>query len=46
MTEADVRLENVTKRFSDVVAVDDLTLDIEHGEFFAMAPAAQIRDLL
>jgi spermidine/putrescine transport system ATP-binding protein len=36
VTEADVRLENVTKRFSDVVAVDDLTLDIEHGEFFSL----------
>jgi spermidine/putrescine transport system ATP-binding protein len=36
MTEADVRLEQVTKRFSDVVAVDDLTLEIEHGEFFSL----------
>jgi spermidine/putrescine transport system ATP-binding protein len=36
VTEADVRLERVSKRFSDVVAVDDLTLDIQHGEFFSL----------
>src|SRR6476646_9379752 len=33
---ADVRLEQVTKRFGDVVAVDDLSLEIERGSFFAM----------
>jgi spermidine/putrescine transport system ATP-binding protein len=33
---ADVRLENVTKRFDDVVAVDDLTLDVESGMFYAL----------
>ncbi len=33
---ADVRLENVTKRFDDVVAVDDLTLDVESGKFYAL----------
>ena len=33
---ADVRLENLTKRFDDVVAVDDLSLDIEPGKFFAL----------
>jgi spermidine/putrescine transport system ATP-binding protein len=32
----DVRLENVTKRFDDVVAVDDLTLEVPHGSFFAL----------
>jgi len=32
----DVRLENVTKRFDDVVAVDDLSLTVEHGRFFAL----------
>ena len=32
---SDIRLENVTKRFQDVVAVDDLSLDIESGEFYA-----------
>ena len=32
----DVRLERVTKRFDDVVAVDDLSLEIEQGSFFAM----------
>ena len=33
---ADVRLENVTKRFDDVVAVDDLSLEIGRGSFFAL----------
>jgi spermidine/putrescine transport system ATP-binding protein len=32
----DVRLEGVTKRFHDVVAVDDLSLDIESGKFYAL----------
>ncbi|HVU77705.1 MAG TPA: ABC transporter ATP-binding protein [Gaiellaceae bacterium] len=32
----DIRLENVTKRFQDVVAVDDLSLDIESGSFTAL----------
>jgi spermidine/putrescine transport system ATP-binding protein len=34
--QADVRLDRVTKRFHDVVAVDDLSLDIVRGEFFSM----------
>src|SRR4051812_23925242 len=33
---ADVRIDSVTKRFDDVVAVDDLSLEIESGSFFAM----------
>jgi spermidine/putrescine transport system ATP-binding protein len=33
---ADVRLDRVTKRFDEVVAVDDLSLEIERGRFFAM----------
>ena len=33
---ADVRLENVTKKFDDVVAVDDLSLEIESGKFYAL----------
>jgi spermidine/putrescine transport system ATP-binding protein len=33
---ADVRLLAVTKRFDDVVAVDDLTLEIPRGTFFAL----------
>src|SRR5436853_5425330 len=33
---ADVRLEGVTKRFEDVTAVDDLSLEIERGSFFAL----------
>src|SRR5439155_1385465 len=30
------RLDGVTKRFEDVVAVDDLSLDVETGSFFAL----------
>ncbi len=30
---ARVQLENITKRYDDVVAVDDVSLDIEDGEF-------------
>jgi spermidine/putrescine transport system ATP-binding protein len=33
---ADVRLEAVTKRFDDVVAVDRLSLEIPRGSFFAL----------
>jgi spermidine/putrescine transport system ATP-binding protein len=33
---ADVRLVDVTKRFEDVVAVDRLSLEIEHGSFYAL----------
>jgi spermidine/putrescine transport system ATP-binding protein len=32
----DIRLANLTKRFDDVVAVDDLSLEIEQGRFFAL----------
>jgi spermidine/putrescine transport system ATP-binding protein len=35
-TTADVRIESVTKRFDEVVAVADLSLVIERGSFFAM----------
>ena len=35
-TVPSVRLANVTKRFRDVTAVDDLSLDIERGEFFTL----------
>jgi spermidine/putrescine transport system ATP-binding protein len=31
-----VRLSNVTKSFGEFVAVDDLTLDIQEGEFFSL----------
>jgi spermidine/putrescine transport system ATP-binding protein len=34
--DVDIRLEGVTKRFDDVVAVDDLSLEIEQGSFFAL----------
>jgi spermidine/putrescine transport system ATP-binding protein len=36
MTEPSVRLEGVTKRFDDFVAVDDLDLELEQGEFFTL----------
>jgi len=31
-----VKLVNVTKKFKDVVAVDHVTLEIKHGEFFTL----------
>jgi spermidine/putrescine transport system ATP-binding protein len=34
--EADIHLERVTKRFGELAAVDDLTLSIERGAFYAM----------
>ena len=38
----DVRLDRVTKKFDDVVAVDDLSLEIPRGSFFALlGPSAQ-----
>ena len=33
---ADVTIERVTKRFDEVVAVDDLSVEIERGSFFAL----------
>jgi spermidine/putrescine transport system ATP-binding protein len=33
---ADVTLEHVVKRFDDVVAVDDVSVEIPNGSFFAM----------
>jgi spermidine/putrescine transport system ATP-binding protein len=35
-TDADIHLEGVTKRFHDVTAVDDLTLSIPRGAFYAL----------
>ena len=41
---ADIRLENVTKEFDDVVAVDGISLTIEAGQFFALlGPRAAAR---
>jgi spermidine/putrescine transport system ATP-binding protein len=36
MTVAAVRLDSVSKRFGDSVAVNDVTLDIAAGEFFSL----------
>jgi spermidine/putrescine transport system ATP-binding protein len=36
VTAPDIRLEGVTKRFDDTVAVDALSLEVEHGRFFAL----------
>jgi multiple sugar transport system ATP-binding protein len=33
---ASIRVEHVTKRFGNVVALNDVSLDIEDGEFFAV----------
>jgi spermidine/putrescine transport system ATP-binding protein len=35
-TEYDIRLIGLTKRFDDVVAVDDISLDVDRGHFFAL----------
>ena len=32
----DVELRGVTKRFDDVVAVDDIDLTVRHGEFLSL----------
>ena len=36
MGDIDVHLDRVTKRFGEVVAVDDLSLSIDRGEFFSL----------
>jgi spermidine/putrescine transport system ATP-binding protein len=35
-TEYDIRLIGLTKHFDEVVAVDDISLDIDRGSFFAL----------
>jgi spermidine/putrescine transport system ATP-binding protein len=35
-TDADIRLEGVTKQFGETTAVDDLTLSIPRGAFYAL----------
>ena len=43
---SDVRLEGVTKHFDDVAAVDDISLAVEPGQFFALlVPADAAVDL-
>ena len=34
--DVDIRLDEVTKRFDDVVAVDNVSFEIERGSFFAL----------
>ncbi len=36
MTDADVRLARVSKNYGPIVAVDDLSLEINRGEFFSL----------
>ena len=36
MEQVDVRLEHVTKRFGDVLAVDNLSLEVRSAEFFSL----------
>ena len=36
MPEIDVRLDRVSKLFADLAAVDDLSLEVEEGEFFSL----------
>lgn len=36
MSEAKIRLENVSKRYDDTVAVDDVSLSVADGEFLAL----------
>ncbi|GGL66075.1 ABC transporter ATP-binding protein [Halocalculus aciditolerans] len=36
MTEYDVRMDGVTKRFGDVLAVDDVDFEIESGKFLTL----------
>ena len=40
---ADVRLEDVVKRFDDVRAVDGISLEIPHGSFFALLGPVGLR---
>jgi spermidine/putrescine transport system ATP-binding protein len=35
-SSVDVRLDHISKHFHEVIAVDDLSLEIERGEFFSM----------
>ena len=35
-----IRLKSISKQFADVVAVDDVSLDIEKGELFCLLGAS------
>jgi len=37
MEEKDVELEDVTKKFGDFVAVDDISFSVKKGEFFSLS---------
>lgn len=34
--KGNLRIENLVKKFGDTVAVDDVSLEVEHGEFFTL----------
>ncbi len=36
MSGGHVKLESLTKRFDDVTAVDDISVEIQRGEFFSL----------
>jgi spermidine/putrescine transport system ATP-binding protein len=36
LVQTDIRVQRVTKRFAQVTAVNDLSLEVEHGEFFSL----------
>ncbi|MCL5958128.1 MAG: ABC transporter ATP-binding protein, partial [Chloroflexi bacterium] len=36
MAEADIVLEHLTKRFGDVIAVNDVSVEVERGEFLSV----------
>ena len=41
--DSDIRLESVTKRFAETLAVDDLSLEIERGELLRDAGPIRLR---
>ena len=43
MSEPIIQIRNVTKRFGNMVAVDNVSLDIVAGEFFVMLGPSAVR---